>query len=938
MLEKDLQNYIVGEVRFDPISRILYSTDASNYEIIPVGVVFPKSREDARRAVEIAHSYGVPILPRGAGTSLAGQTVGEALVLDFSRYMKGVLELNLQADWVRVEPGIVLDELNFVLAPHQVFWAVDTATSNRAVIGGQIGNNSCGARSVAYGKTLDQVLELEAILPGGEMVTLGMQRSTTPKNPKTGELHRKIDQIIAENRSEIDEKYPKILRRVGGYNLDEMARENAGLARLMVGSEGTLGVVTSAKLKLTSLPAHRPLLMVSFASLSEAMKSVPIILSHSPSAVELLDRVLLDLTRKSPSFRRFLYFLKGSPDAILIVEFSGNHLEDLKKRMGDLEKNLKSASLGYSWVQAFEKKIIQDIWKLRKAGLPLLQSGTTPLKAQTGVEDTAVSKELLGDYVERFQKILKKHNTYGSFYGHASVGCLHIRPFLNLQSAVGVFTLETLLEEVLELVLEFGGSMSGEHGDGLQRSHLNEKFFGKKLYQAFCQVKEVFDPQNLMNPGKIVKAPSPLANLRYGPHYGTRPLQTALDFSKEGEVHNGVELCNGSGVCRKRIDGVMCPSFMATGEEKHSTRGRANLLRAALKKGPPSLSFTSPEIYEALDLCLMCQGCKTECPASVDMAKLKEEFLFQYHKKHRRNFSDYFFGYLPFLSQMGSLFPGIANFSMDHPLAKKILSLMGLSSDIDLPPFAPVSFYQWWRKRGVAGPKSSKKVILFADTFLNYYSPGIGQAALEILEKLNYQVKVLPHSCCGRPLLSKGFIPQAKSLAKKNLKVFSSYLEKGWEIVGCEPSCIATLKDYTSLVPGKETELLESRTFLIQELLAREESLPFRSSSAKILYHGHCHEKASVTLDPAKEVLSRVPKLDCQFIESTCCGMAGSFGMEEKHRSLSLSIGELSLFPALKKNEDKQIIACGISCRQQIKRGTGREALHLVEFLKELME
>ncbi|RMD87475.1 MAG: FAD-binding oxidoreductase, partial [Calditrichaeota bacterium] len=664
---KQLEKQIQGEVRFDRYSRVLYSTDASIYQIEPLGVVIPKTVEDVQATVELAYKNSIPIIPRGGGTSLVGQSIGAGIIIDFSKYLHRVLEVNTEEKWARVQPGVVLDELNLHLQKYDLIFAPDTATSNRANLGGLIGNNSCGARSIVYGKTIDHVIELKVLLSNGEPI------SFAPLSPETlqskiiradfeGKIYQSVSKIIETNKSEIERRYPKILRRVGGYNLDALVKnEPFNLAKLIVGSEGTLAVVTEARVRLVSRPKHRVLAVLHFQDLFKALEAVPAILKFEPSAVELLDKFIIKLTRATLEYARQMTFVEGDPAALLLVEFQGDSKSAIVEQLDRLVSSMTRNRLAYASVKAIEEADQARVWSVRKAGLGLLMGLKGERKPVGFVEDTAVPVQRLAEYIRRFDEIIREHETEACYYAHASVGCLHVRPLLNLKSRRDIDRMRTMAEKVSDLVLEFGGAMSGEHGDGLARSCFNEKMFGTQLYQAFHEIKGVFDPKNIMNPGKIVDAQHLTENLRYRQNYPAHTIETFLDFSREGGFASAIELCNGNAMCRKKISGVMCPSYMVTREEEHSTRGRANALRAVLSGQLPPAEFTSRRMYEVLDLCIACKGCKGECPTNVDMAKLKYEFLYHYHKVHGVTLRDRMFANIATLNRIGCVLAPFSN-------------------------------------------------------------------------------------------------------------------------------------------------------------------------------------------------------------------------------------------------------------------------------------
>ncbi|MGQ0569429.1 MAG: FAD-binding and (Fe-S)-binding domain-containing protein [Armatimonadota bacterium] len=974
LLARKLTSSVKGEVRFDRVSRVLYSTDASIYQIMPIGVVLPRDAEDVATALRLCAEDGVPVLPRGAGTSLAGQAVGRAVVIDCSKYMDRILEMDIGRGQARVQPGVVQDVLNGALAPHRFRLGPDTATSNRATLGGMIGNNSCGARSIVYGKMVDHVLALHVMLSDGTDLTLGpldddALAGKRQESSREGRLYRAVLETAEANRAEIERRYPRILRRVAGYNLPEMFLRPFNLARLIVGSEGTLGIVTEATVRVVPRPSHAAVAVVHFHDLLGALEATQVILPHGPSAVELIDKMVLDMTRAQPDYARRMTFVEGDPAAILVVEFAGERRDDVLDRLDAMARSLAAAGMGYAVVRAVDFPSQDGIWRIRKAGQGLLQGIKGDSKPITFVEDTAVPPERLAPYIGRFKELLDRHGIQAAFYAHASVGCIHVRPLVNLKDARQVETMRAIAEAVGELVIEFGGAMSAEHGDGLVRGWFLERFFGSTIYQAFHTVKAAFDPQGQMNPGKIVDAPAMTEDLRYGPAYRTLPVRTHFDWSRDGGMAASIELCSGIGACRKTIDGTMCPSYMVTREEEHSTRGRANLLRAALSGVLPATELTGRRMYDALDLCLECKGCKAECPANVDMAKLKYEFLARYYEANGYPLRARLFGNIHALNRLGTRFAPVSTWAAQSAPARWLLErVVGIDRRRPLPPFARPTFDAWWQRHvhsrngqhmgsgahaGPAGSSTRPQVALFADTFLRFNYPQIGRAAVAVLERLGYEVLVPPVVCCGRPMISKGLLTYARAQAEANLKRLLPFAQAGIPIVGCEPSCLLTFRDEVpDLLPGADARLLAEHALLIDEFLHthfQQYGWPASSAgpadaadgtppaSRRVLFHGHCHQKAMVGTRPAVGVL-RAAGFDVEEIDSGCCGMAGSFGFEHEHFDISMAIGERRLLPAVRRlPSDADVVVMGVSCRQQIAHGTGRRAKHLVEALADAL-
>ncbi len=963
-----LQTAVSGEVYLDPYHLALYSTDASLYKIQPLAVLVPKSTADVQAAMAWAAEQGVAVIPRGSGTSLSGQSIGAGLVIDFSKHLNKILDLNPTEGAAVVQPGVVLDQLNRAAAPHGLQFGPDVATSSRANLGGMLGNNSAGARSILNGKMVDHVFEVETVLADGSLANFGFLTPSELQSRQQGEgrqaaIYRAIPRIIAENRDEILARFPRILRRVSGYNLDEFLPEtrdwfpapinvqrlreleaerfpgaNFNLARLIVGSEGTLATVTQAKVHLVPLPKERGIVVLHFGSLNESCAALAAVLECKPSAVEFIDKMIIDMARKSLEYRNYLDFVVGEPESLIIVEFSGETRAAVQHQCDEVVAKLRGQTGLYHVLPAMEPRLRDHIWACRKASLPLLMAIPGQRKPIAFVEDTAVEPALLPEFVRRFRGILHANGTDGAFYGHASVGCLHIRPLVDAASRGDLQMLERIANAVADLVLEFGGAMSGEHGDGLARSFLNEKLFGSRLYAAFRQVKAAFDPENRMNPGKVVDGPSPIENLRYGADYRTLPIQTALDFSSQGGFARSVELCNGSGVCRKTQTGTMCPSFMVTGDEEHSTRGRANALRLVLSGALPPAELTGQKLYNTFDLCLQCKGCKGECPTNVDVAKMKVEFLHHYYQEHGVPRSVRAMANVAKLNRWGSRLAPFSNWLARLPgMGLLQQKLLGVDHRRSLPWFHRRHFGRWFRQHQAqksphALPGARGKIVLLDDCLTSYCEPGVNQAAVKVLEAAGYDVVLAGLPCCGRAHISKGLVNEAKTLARQNLATLRPHVREGCWIVGSEPSCLLTLSDdYLDLAPGEESRRLAKQVILIDSLLVREGiKLPVHRDAQPVLLHGHCHQKALVgageTVQACQQVSDNVKLLD-----SGCCGMAGSFGYE--HYDISMKIGERVLFPAVKNATEAAVVAPGFSCRHQILEGTGRQAEHPLEYL-----
>ncbi len=968
-----LKKRLSGEVAFDEYSRSLYSTDASIYQIMPLGVVLPRTRDDVVCAMQAAAEHQIAIIPRGGGTSLSGQSIGAGLIIDFSKYMRQI-EIDPASRTARVQPGVVLDQLNAAAAPHGLQFGPDVATSSRANVGGMIGNNSAGARSIWHGKTVDNVIALDVVLSDGTTTTfapLTAQELTLQQTRAdlVGQIHREVPRIVAANRTEIVARFPPILRRVSGYNLDEFvgecrgryptprllegARQNEArmyptaefnLAKILVGAEGSLGTITEALVHLLPLPKVRGMLVLHFDSMAHAVASVGTILACEPSAAELLDGLIVRLAQKSLEYRNYLDFVVGQPESLVLVEFSGEHPAEVQAKVDALAAKLDGQPGLFHILPALEKKLCDHVWACRKAALPLLLGLPGTRKPVAFVEDGAVSPEHLPQFVERFLEIMARHGTDGAFYGHASVGCLHVRPMLDLRVPIDIDRLQKISQEVCDLVIEFHGAMSGEHGDGLARSYLNERLFGTQLYQAFKQVKAAFDPHNRMNPGKVVDGPSPIENLRYGAHYRTMDVPTTFDFTREGGFARAVELCNGSGVCRKLQTGTMCPSFMVTRYEEHSTRGRANALRMVLSGALPAAELTGERLFATYDLCLQCKGCKAECPSNVDVAKLKMEFLDGYYRQHGAPLGARLMAHAATINRLGSALAPLSNWAARLPGAGWLTErLLGIDRRRPLPRFEHNHFRKWFsRHRSLANgsgnhdQKASRgPIVLLDDCLTSYCEPLVNRAAVLVLQAAGYEVHLAGLACCGRTFASKGFLSQAQELARRNIEHLLPWARRGVPIVGCEPSCLLMLVDeYPDLVPGPDAQTVASQAALVDTHLVRAGvALPLRRAAQKIVVHGHCHQKALVGVQDTMSALAMIPGAEVQLLDSGCCGMAGSFGYE--HYEMSMAIGQRVLFPAVRSAPDAQIIAPGFSCRHQIQHGTGRQAKHPLELLAE---
>jgi len=939
-LERALRERVQGEVRFDAHSRLLYSTDASLYQFLPVGVVVPKDAGDVEAAVRLAAEHGVPVLPRGGGTALAGQTVGAALVLDFTKYMNRVLSVDPDARRARVQPGLRLDRFNRALAPYGLHFGPDPATIRQCALGGMIGNNSCGARSLVYGKTGDHVHSLQCVLADGRCAHFaGMRRDALAGAPGAeGELARAVMALLEPHRAEIIRRFPKIPRRVSGYNFDAMLEdEELNLARLIVGSEGTLATVVEAELGLVPVPPARSLVLLSFRERFTSFDAVPDILpERGLSALEIVDSRVLQGAREIFEFRPTAAM--AAPDAlgVLFCEFSGESADEVRGLAEDFAARAPRLPGNPAAAAYLTEREQTAAWSLRQAstGLLYLTTPSKDIKPQEFVEDTGCPPEKLGAYMRRFEEIVQRNGTTTGFFGHAGQGCLHVRVDLNLKRAEDRERMQRIAHDIAGLVVDFGGSLSGEHGDGLARSEFLPMMYGPEIIELHRQVKQVFDPEGRMNPGGKIAPPYQRMsdNLRFGPDYAVSPPETFFRYA-EGGWDVAVEKCNGMAVCRKLDAGTMCPSYMVTQEEMHSTRGRANSLREAMRGSLPGMR--SGEVLEALDLCLACKACKTECPVGVDMARYKAEFLAQHHREHGVDREALFFGRVHDFARLGGKMPGIANLGQ-RVMSGVIRRAAGMDPRRQMPSLAKKPFRAEFRKRPRSAVGGRATVILFDDTFHNYFQPGPLHAAAAVIERAGFEVR-LPKTqvCCGRAAVSKGLLEHARDRQKELLETLMPEVERGSWIVGVEPSCILTLRDeLPDLVRDDRAVKLAAAAVTFEEFLA---SLPdWRPGrlERRAIVHGHCHQKALVGMGPTTEVLSRVEGLDFRVLDSGCCGMAGSFGYEKGHYDVSKACGERVLFPAVRETAaDDLVVAPGFSCRHQISDFCGRQSLHTAELL-----
>lgn len=967
-LEARLKSEVGGDLLFGTFDRGRYATDASSYQIMPAGVVVPKTVAQAEAAIGIAHAEGVSVVARGGGTSQCGQTVNEGLVVDCSKYLTKVLALDTEARVCRVEPGLVLDDLNRRLKPHGLWFPVDVSTASRATIGGMAGNNSCGGRSLRYGTMRDNVIAIDAVLADGTRARFGSQRAdladigaNDPRRALFGELlaigHREAD--------EVESRFPAVQRRVGGYNLDALAPRGSqgdgtvNMAHLLVGSEGTLAFSTAIELKLWPVLGKRALGVCHFGSFFEAMDAAQHLVTLKPIAVELVDATMLGLAGVIPMFRPTLdAFVKGTPEALLLVEFAEDDAENARRlrRLHDL-----MGSLGFGWdqpprkwggvVDVLDPALQAGITELRTSGLNIMMSMKDARKPVSFIEDCAVPLPRLAEYTRSLTEVFEKHGTRGTWYAHASEGCLHVRPVLNLKLEKDVKAMRAIAEEAFALVRSFKGSHSGEHGDGIVRSEFHEYMYGDRLVRAFEEVKDLFDPGDLLNPGKITAAPKfdDRSLFRFKPDYSIEPFEPVLDWTAYPGPAKGfagaVEMCNNNGACRSLAGGSMCPSYRVTRNEKDVTRGRANVLRLALSKqlGPDAL--TSDSMEEAMRLCVSCKACKLECPAGVDMARMKIEVQAARLKTHGLSLRSRLIGYLPRYAGLAARVPWLLNLRNRIPaLARAGERIAGFSARRSLPRWRADRFEPGGT---VFGPEGGREVVLFADTFNRTFERETLDAALSVLIAGGYRVHLpVPAEgsprplCCGRTFLSVGLVDEAKTEMTRSLAALLPYVEKGMDIVGLEPSCVLTFRDEVlALLPGEASARVAAKALLFEEFLAKEAdagrlSLDLKPVGLTALLHGHCHQKSFRAMAPVEKVLRLIPGLSVETIQSSCCGMAGAFGYQAETIDVSLAMAELSLLPAVRAAQpDTILVADGTSCRHQIHDGTGRDAVHVARVL-----
>ncbi len=941
---------ISGEVRSDRLHRAIYATDASIYEITPDAVVLPRSVADVSAVVRVCGEHGVPVTARGAGTGLTGGAVNRGIQLDLSRHMNRVLDVDPEARAARVEPGVVLDELNARLSGHGLHFAPDVATSSRATLGGMIANNSCGAHSIVFGRTVDHVVSLDVVLSDGSTCTWG---GGAP--PHENRLAERCEAVLAsvarDDADEIAARYPDVMRRNGGYGLDRLRTSDGKInpEAVICGSEGTLGIVVGATLRLSPMPRHKGMVVVHFDSVSAALASMPVLLGYEPAAVELIDKLVLDAAKANRAMARRRWFLEGDPAALLAVELYDESATVLAQRLEAVVTDLKSRPIGYAWPIISDPRKQDDVWDVRKAGLGLLMSKPGDDQPYAFVEDTAVDPARLHDFIERFGKLLDEEGVpQAGYYAHASVGCLHVRPVLNLKKQKDVDRLRRIGDRVSSLVLEYGGTMTAEHGDGIVRSTWLEKMYGRRIVEAFRKVKETFDPQGILNPGKIVDALPIDANLRYGGGFESEQPRTILDFSEHGGMAGLAGMCSGVGQCRQRGVGSMCPSYAASGDEMHTTRARANALRIALSNRGLLNGLSDPALDDVFNLCLSCKACQTECPTGTDVAKLKAEWMAHRNRRLGTPRRSRLIARSIKMAPWGSRFAPLSNWIMQSRAARVLMEhLYGLDRRTAPPRFARETFRAWFARRrpvrsgGASG--ANKTVVYFVDTWTNTYTPEVGMAAVKVLEALGCDVVVPPTVCCGRPLVSKGMLDEARALAETNVDILAPYAERGVRIVGTEPSCVSLLMDElpqfvrtpAARRVAKSVQTIES--FVAGALADNPGALRFTERRVPLLYHGHCHQKSLIGTEDAMSVLSACTCGGASEINSGCCGMAGAFGHEVEHYDVAKAIGEERLFPAVRARGDARIAVSGFSCREHVEHHTDASPRHAIEYVAEAL-
>ncbi len=940
---KKLNSKLKGELHSDSLSQGIYATDASNYQIMPAAVALPKDEEDVRLLVNFALENQLPVLARGGGTSLVGQTVGEGLVIDFTKYMDQVLELNVEEQWAWVQPGIVRDVLNQQLTPHGLHFAPDPATSSRATVGGMIANNSSGTRSILYGKTIDHVLELRILLADGSLLhckelSPETLEKTLESEGRISEIYRNLFRIVEENRSEIATRFPKVMRRVGGYNLDEFLDGRWNLSRIITGSESTLGIILSAKIRLVPNPKFQSLCIVHFHDFFDSIAHVAEMVRFNPASVELLDRMLIEKSRENMETRRYCGFIEGNPGGALVVEFFSEQQSDATNKAEELALHLKNKGIGYAWPVIADRAGMEAVFTVRKKGLGLLMGVKGKRKPIAFIEDAAVPLESLPAYIKEVFDCCHAHEVPVVAYAHASVGLLHVKPLLDLRDPADIERMKQISLETLELVKKYKGSWSGEHGDGLARSPYNLSFFGERLYKAFVEVKRIFDPSGIMNPGKIVDAPPVDQHLRYGPDYKDGEYKSMFSYRQEGGFADAVHLCNGVGECRKTSGGTMCPSYRATREEKDTTRARANLLRLAMSNQLDEKGLESPLLSDVMDLCLSCKACKSECPSNVDMSKLKSEVQYIQKKKHGLGIADRLILMQDNLGKWnsGRMAPLVNGFLRRKFIRFLLEKWAGIDKRRILPEYTKHPFESTPNSTS-AGEKP--QVVLFADTYMKYHDSAVGFSARTLLERCGFQVHVFSQGCCQRPAISHGLLDQARQRGESTFRALKIFLDQKIPVVVCEPSCATALRDdLPDLLEDPQYARYADQIFLLEDFILNQKksnNSSIRIKPGHYLLHGHCHQKAVFTTKALHALFSDQDNVSLEELQTGCCGMAGSFGYEKEHYEISEQISNMALIPGIKeRNPDSRIIATGFSCRHQIAHFADKTARHWVEYLE----
>jgi FAD/FMN-containing dehydrogenase/Fe-S oxidoreductase len=964
---QQLASRLDGDLFYDDLWRSIYATDASVYRKLPTAVAYPKNSRDIQELIQFANTHNISLIPRTAGTSLAGQVVGEGIIVDVSKYFTKIISIDKKAKTVTLQPGVIRDDLNRILEPYGLFFGPNTSTSNRCMVGGMVGNNSSGTTSIKFGVTRDKVVALKTLLSDGSEaefseITSEEYHQKLKLDSLEGEIYRSLQNELSseEIQQQIKEGFPKpnIHRRSTGYAIDELiyseafsdSSEKLNLCKLLTGSEGTLAFTTEMTLQLDALPPKKAVMIAAhFESLEKCLRAVIPSMQHSLFTCEMMDKIILDCTKSNLKYKDNRFFIEDDPAAILMLELRADDEDDLTNQTAELLKTLEDSGLCYA-LPVLRGEAINMALELRKAGLGLLGNIVGDKKPVACIEDTAVAVEDLADYIDEFSALMKTYGQRAVYYAHAGAGELHLRPILNLKSEEDVVLFRKITEDVASLVKKYGGSMSGEHGDGRLRAEFIAFMIGYENYEILKRVKAAFDPKNILNPGKIISAVPMDEHLRYNPGRKEPEISTIMDFSDAQGILRAAENCNGSGDCRKPVEagGTMCPSYRATRNEKDTTRARANGLREFLTHSEKTNRFDHKELKEVLDLCISCKGCKSECPSNVDMAAYKAEFEYQYQKSNGSSLRTKSFAYNTSLNKMGGFFPGLTNALFSNKASSALLKRsLGIAPERTMPLLSKETLTSYVKKKKKKATTPIKKVVLFNDEFTNYLESEIGIAAIKLLEGLNYEVKIIEHPESGRTFISKGFLEQAKNLANRNVNLFKNIISEEVPLLGIEPSAILTIRDeYLRLADNKEdAKQLAKNTFLIDEFIKKEivagniTAASFTSEKKKIKLHGHCHQKALSNIENTFAMLNLPENFEVTIIPSGCCGMAGSFGYEKEHYEVSMAIGEQTLFPAVRKASAEIVIAApGTSCRHQIKDGTGRKALHPVMIMAEALQ